>query len=224
MYFDQTNRIREASDVVKVIGHFVKLRRVGREHVGLCPFHRERSPSFSVNPRKQKWFCHGCHKGGDIFTFVELWHGVDFIGAKRFLADLAGIPWDRPLTAAEKRSYIERKQDIADMGPWRENLIRSLQSEEKGLLTTYHNARRYLMLCESDADPLFDAAGCTVAELDRKIARLESMRDLFNDATNDELLPVFRQHRRRAKHSEDLVAPIRESRLANDEYPVRGHR
>jgi hypothetical protein len=95
-------------------------------------------------------------------------HGVDFVGAKRFLAELAGIPWERPLTAAEKRSYIERKQVIAGMGPWRESLIRELQREEKRLLVIYHNARRYLMACESDANPLFDAAGCTVAELDRK--------------------------------------------------------
>jgi hypothetical protein len=219
MYFGQTDRIRAASDVLTVIGHFVNLRRVGREHIGLCPFHRERTPSFYVNPTKQMWFCQGCHRGGDVFTFIELLQGVNFVGAKKILADLAGIPWDRPLTPAEKREYMRRKRDIAEMGPWRENLTRSLQNEERRLLVTYHNARRYLASCKSDADSLFDAAASTIAEFERKVARLESMRDALNAACNDDLLPLYRQHRRQAMQSGDYGVQIPEGVLDAETAP-----
>ena len=64
-------QIRAASDIVDVIGSYLPLKRAGANWVALCPFHKEKTPSFNVNPHKQIFHCFGCHKGGDVFTFVK---------------------------------------------------------------------------------------------------------------------------------------------------------
>ena len=85
-------QIRSASDIVDVIGGYIPLKRAGANFVALCPFHREKSPSFNVNPHKQIFHCFGCHKGGDVFTFVKEYENVDFPDAVRRLAERARIP------------------------------------------------------------------------------------------------------------------------------------
>jgi len=86
-------QIRAASDIVEVIGGYLgPLKRAGANFVTLCPFHREKSPSFNVNPHKQIFHCFGCHKGGDVFTFVREYENITFIEAVRRLAERAKIP------------------------------------------------------------------------------------------------------------------------------------
>src|SRR5437763_964739 len=85
-------QIRSASDIVDVIGSYVPLKRAGANFVALCPFHKEKSPSFNVNPQKQIFHCFGCHKGGDVFTFVKEHESIDFVDAVRRLAERAKIP------------------------------------------------------------------------------------------------------------------------------------
>ena len=85
-------RIRAASDIVDVIGSYVPLKRAGANFVALCPFHKEKSPSFNVNPQRQIFHCFGCHKGGDVFAFVKEYENIDFPEAVRRLADRAKIP------------------------------------------------------------------------------------------------------------------------------------
>jgi DNA primase len=89
---DIIERIRAASDVVDVIGSYLPLKRAGANFVALCPFHKEKSPSFNVNPHRQIFHCFGCHKGGDVFTFVKEYENVDFVEAVKRLADRAKIP------------------------------------------------------------------------------------------------------------------------------------
>ena len=89
---DLIERIRAASDVVDVIGSYLPLKRAGANFVALCPFHKEKSPSFNVNPQRQIFHCFGCHKGGDVFTFVKEYENVDFVEAVKRLADRAKIP------------------------------------------------------------------------------------------------------------------------------------
>jgi DNA primase len=89
---DLIERIRAASDVVDVIGSYLPLKRAGANFVALCPFHKEKSPSFNVNPHKQIFHCFGCHKGGDVFTFVKEYENIDFVEAVKRLADRAKIP------------------------------------------------------------------------------------------------------------------------------------
>ena len=85
-------QIRAASDIVDVIGASVPLKRAGANFVALCPFHKEKTPSFNVNPHKQIFHCFGCHKGGDVFTFVKEFENIDFPDAVRRLAERARIP------------------------------------------------------------------------------------------------------------------------------------
>jgi len=85
-------QIRAASDIVDVIGAVLPLKRAGANFVALCPFHKEKSPSFNVNPHKQIFHCFGCHKGGDVFTFVKEYESIDFPDAVRRLAERAKIP------------------------------------------------------------------------------------------------------------------------------------
>ncbi|MFN3409379.1 MAG: DNA primase [Limisphaerales bacterium] len=85
-------RIRAASDIVDVIGSYLPLKKAGANFVALCPFHREKSPSFNVNPSRQIFHCFGCHKGGDVFTFVKEYENLSFVEAVKRLAERAKIP------------------------------------------------------------------------------------------------------------------------------------
>src|SRR4051812_23880716 len=88
---DLLEKIRAASDIVDVIGSYVPLKRAGANFVALCPFHKEKSPSFNVNPQRQIFHCFGCHKGGDVFTFVKEYENIDFVESVKRLADRAKI-------------------------------------------------------------------------------------------------------------------------------------
>jgi DNA primase len=84
-------QIRAASDIVEVINSYVPLKRAGGGFVALCPFHKEKTPSFHVTPHKQTFHCFGCHKGGDVFTFVREYENLSFMEAVRRLAERANI-------------------------------------------------------------------------------------------------------------------------------------
>src|SRR4051812_33718235 len=89
---DTLERVRGASDIVDVVGSYLPLKRVGARFTALCPFHKEKTPSFHVNPQLQIFHCFGCHKGGDVFAFVREFESVDFPEAVRRLAERAKIP------------------------------------------------------------------------------------------------------------------------------------
>ena len=79
--------IRRAADIVELVGQFVQLKKAGRNFVGLCPFHAEKDPSFTVNPERQTFHCFGCKKGGDIFAFWMEYHNATFPEALQDLAE-----------------------------------------------------------------------------------------------------------------------------------------
>jgi DNA primase len=85
------DQIRQANDVVEVIGSYFPLKRAGANFRALCPFHKEKTPSFNVHPQKQIWHCFGCGTGGDVFSFVMKYENLDFTSAVRRLAERAGI-------------------------------------------------------------------------------------------------------------------------------------
>jgi DNA primase len=97
-------RIRAASDIVDIIGASVPLKKAGANFTALCPFHKEKSPSFNVNPHKQIFHCFGCHKGGDVFTFVKDYENIGFVDAVRRLAERAKIPLEFDRNPAEQQS------------------------------------------------------------------------------------------------------------------------
>ena len=83
--------VRQSNDIVDVISQYVRLKRRGRNYFGLCPFHNEKSPSFSVSPEKQIFHCFGCGVGGNVFTFLTKIEGINFVEAVQQLAERANI-------------------------------------------------------------------------------------------------------------------------------------
>jgi DNA primase len=96
-------QIRAASDIVDVIGAYVPLKRAGANFVALCPFHKEKTPSFNVNPQRQIFHCFGCHKGGDVFAFVKEFENISFLEAVRRLAERARIPLEFEQTPGQEK-------------------------------------------------------------------------------------------------------------------------
>lgn len=94
------DEVRQATDIVAVIGQHLPLKKAGQNYRTLCPFHQEKTPSFNVNPSKQIWHCFGCGKGGNVFTFLTEYEKVSFGQAVRDLAKKAGIRI--PESAGEK--------------------------------------------------------------------------------------------------------------------------
>jgi DNA primase len=88
---DTVQQIKERLSIQDIIAPYVKLRRAGRSLVGLCPFHKEKTPSFHVSSERGTWHCFGCGLGGDGFSFIEKVEGVDFKGALKMLAEKAGV-------------------------------------------------------------------------------------------------------------------------------------
>ncbi|MCI0698901.1 DNA primase [candidate division KSB1 bacterium] len=111
------DEVRLASDVVAVVSDYVTLKKSGRNFFGLCPFHPEKSPSFSVNPDKQIFHCFGCSAGGNAFTFVQRQQGISFPEAVRLLAKRAGIAIPEPeaedATAAKEKDALYFVNNLA---------------------------------------------------------------------------------------------------------------
>ncbi|HYY74327.1 MAG TPA: DNA primase, partial [Solirubrobacterales bacterium] len=88
-------RVKDAADIVEVVSAYTDLRRVGERYVGLCPFHEERTPSFSVDPREKLYYCFGCEAGGDLFRFVQEKEGLGFPEAVEALGERYGVQVER---------------------------------------------------------------------------------------------------------------------------------
>lgn len=108
-YPDETiEDVRERSDIVDVISNYVKLKRSGSNYVGLCPFHNEKTPSFSVSRNKQMYYCFGCGAGGNVFTFIMEYENFSFAESVKYLAERAGVD----LPAEEYSSVVKREADL----------------------------------------------------------------------------------------------------------------
>lgn len=104
--------IRDSSDITEVIAELVILNKRGKNFVGLCPFHSEKTPSFTVNPQNQMFYCFGCGEGGNVYTFLMKYHGLNFVDAVKTLADRAGIqlPAEKDINPADKEKLELNKR------------------------------------------------------------------------------------------------------------------
>lgn len=106
---DKIAEISNAADIVDVISEVVVLKKSGKEHVGLCPFHSEKTPSFTVNQEKKVFYCHGCHEGGNVFSFIIKHNGISFFDAANMIARRYGIEVShKPLTPGQKIKISSR--------------------------------------------------------------------------------------------------------------------
>ncbi len=111
MYYSDEiiEEVRSRNDIVDVISAYVKLQKKGSSYFGLCPFHNEKSPSFSVSRQKQMYYCFGCGAGGNVFTFLMEYENYSFVEALRYLADRAGVDLpEQEYSEAERRRADEK--------------------------------------------------------------------------------------------------------------------
>ncbi len=113
---DVLDSIRQATDIVELVGRYVPLQRSGHDFKARCPFHQEKTPSFYVVPDKEMWTCFGCHKGGNVFSFLMEREGLTFLEAVRQLAGAAGITIDSTASpeAAAQASRLGRLREVCD--------------------------------------------------------------------------------------------------------------
>ena len=107
---ETVEEIREKNDIVEVISSYVRLTKKGSTYFGLCPFHNEKTGSFSVSPIKQMYYCFGCHEGGNVITFLQKYENYTFPEAIKVLADRVGV--EIPDTLSEQDKKRENKRSI----------------------------------------------------------------------------------------------------------------
>ena len=119
-------QIKEKLSIEDVIGSYIKLERAGNSLKARCPFHNEKTPSFFVSPDRGGYYCFGCGVKGDIFTFVQEFEGIDFVGALKILADRAGVQLEKiSPKVADKKERLYYLLEITT-----EFLEKNLQNEE----------------------------------------------------------------------------------------------
>jgi len=110
------DRVKQQADIVRVIGEYVRLKKSGQNFSGLCPFHQEKTPSFSVSALKQMYYCFGCGKGGDVFQFVMELEKAPFPEAVRSVAEKCGIAIPKPRERSpEERRENQQRSALVDM-------------------------------------------------------------------------------------------------------------
>ncbi len=107
--------VRSRNDIVDVIGQYVSLKRAGANYVGLCPFHNEKSPSFSVSPSKQMFYCFGCRVGGNVFSFLMKYDNLTFGEAVRALAERSGIKLPEQDESPEAKKMRDKKATLFEI-------------------------------------------------------------------------------------------------------------
>lgn len=109
---DVVGRIKEIADIVQIVGETVELRRSGSRHVGLCPFHGENTPSFSVNASGQYFHCFGCGESGDVFNYVMKYHSLSFPEALKMLAGKFGVALPEKKRSIKEEALANRRKQM----------------------------------------------------------------------------------------------------------------
>ena len=136
------NKVRENSDILSVISKYVSLKKRGNQYWGCCPFHNEKTPSFSISPDKGFFYCFGCHTGGNVFNFISLYENVSYFEAIKMQAEKLGIP----MPAHNKKkspAELKREQDmkmLIKINTWAKDFFHNCL-----IMTPYgENCRKYL--------------------------------------------------------------------------------
>lgn len=117
MYYPEelVEEVRTRNDIVDVVSGYVRMQKKGANYFGLCPFHNEKSPSFSVSPAKQMYYCFGCGAGGNVLTFVMEYENYTFPEALKFLADRAGVKLPEVEYSQEARQKENRRAQLLEV-------------------------------------------------------------------------------------------------------------
>ena len=149
------DKVKEAVNIIEVIGEHVVLRKSGANHSGLCPFHQERTPSFSVSEQKQQYYCYGCKVGGDVVTFVKELHALSFVEAVEELSERARIPLPKGFDGDESSEDPEvqkRRQEQREKIALAQKLNRFVAGFYHQAVPKYPEADRYFRSRGADDD------------------------------------------------------------------------
>lgn len=151
MYYPEEliEEVRSRNDIVEVISSYVKLQRKGSSYFGLCPFHNEKSPSFSVTQQRQMYHCFGCGAGGNVITFIMEYENYTFPEAVRYLADRAGIILPEAEYSEEQKKQADMRNAILELNKLAANYFYVQLKGESGTA-----AREYLDKRELTADTI----------------------------------------------------------------------
>ena len=204
---DDVARVRDATDLVALAGDHLALKRVGKNYVGLCPFHAEKTPSFNVNPETGRYKCFGCDASGDAITFVREVEHLDFVDAVERLASRAGITLRYDSNQATKdRGRRDRLVAVVDAAiAFYEQLL--LEAGEGGTARRYLRSRGF----DGDAARRFHL-GFSPDDFDRLSMHLQQRGFSRNDITDAGLAFVNRVNKLQDQFRARLMFPIYDSR------------
>jgi DNA primase len=154
------DRVRRDANVVEIVGESVKLTKRGRSFVGLCPFHKEKTPSFHVNPERGFYHCFGCHASGDAIKFLQETEGLDFMEAVRRLAERMGIDVVETASDAERRQHAEvrrRQQELYDVNAYAASYFERMLREHPLRDVALRELERRALVAASPTDAIADA-------------------------------------------------------------------
>ena len=134
MYYEEdfVEEVRQRSDVVDIISSYVNLKRTGSNYVGLCPFHNEKTASFSVSPSKQMYYCFGCGAGGNVFTFLMEYENLTFVEALERLAEQAGMELPEKGNSENDRKRRDLRDSILEVNKLAANYYFACLKSEHG--------------------------------------------------------------------------------------------
>jgi DNA primase len=204
---DDVVRVREATDLVELAREHLALKRSGRRFVGLCPFHAEKSPSFSINPEQGVYYCFGCTASGDAITFVREVEHLDFVGAVERLASRAGIQLrydDAAYSQDRKRRDRLHEAIAAAIAFYHERLM---THDDAGLARRYLRSRSY----EKEAAQRF-GIGYSPDGFDVLSKHLEEQKFSRSDITDSGLAFVNKTNRLQDAFRGRLMFPIYDAR------------
>jgi DNA primase len=140
---EKITEIKDATDIVDVVGESVLLKKAGRNFQGLCPFHSEKTPSFTVSPEKQMFYCFGCGEGGSVFTFLMKQRGLTFPEAVKTLAERSGIAIPQGRQSKEQKRRHRERDAIRELNEVARGLYRkTFQRDARGQAARDYLAKR----------------------------------------------------------------------------------
>ena len=184
-------RVLAATDLLKLVEQYTRLRRSGKEHFALCPFHKEETPSFTVNPDKQKYLCRGCWASGDAVGFLMKTEGLSYPAAVRSLAARAGITLD----GEETRQAHTAAASLSAEARWFWADRRRKYSDRQARAVDERN--KWLSRLRCATDPLFWDALAFWHRYARQAKRWDRLVTWIDTAPRADLLDRYIAHRQR---------------------------
>ncbi len=204
---EDVQRVREATDLVALAGEHLALKRVGRSVHGLCPFHTEKSPSFTISPEKGVWYCFGCQKSGDAITFVRELEHLDFVEAVERLAARAGITlrYDDVSFSKDRQRRQRLSEAVGEAIDFYHRLL--LESDAAGTARRYLRSRGF----EGEAARRF-SLGWSPDAFDALSARLQQRKFSRDDIVDAGLAFVNKANKLQDSFRSRVMFPIWDAR------------